>query len=207
VALASVGGFRQREPANAVSAKWVGAQRRDQLEDPFASLGVNEMVQIFADDGEDGPPGNWLVTAVPDGVQKKDNGTPIKVINTISLTATGKLTNLIVVGVTLLNSLHQPVQRIALKWSIVDVDKQAILAHGRTGSFEIDLDARRARKMKCPSVSFAKVSKELVRNGVLEGNFQLQIGVDSARLADGSSWENQEVREFHHSSLPSESRS
>lgn len=91
-----------------------------------------------------------------------------------------------VVGVTLLNAARQPVETVALKWSLVNADSEAVVAHGLTDSFGVDIDARRARKVKCPYVNFAKISRPLVKNGALAGNFRIEFGVNSARFADGS---------------------
>ena len=199
-ALIAVPEFSYPGNANIGSPRWLGAQKIEDLEDPFADLKGPEIQRIFAVEGKEGPPGKWLVGAIPNKTQRTKNRAPVFVVDTVSFMASGRITNLIVAGVTLLNAAHQPVKTVALKWSLIDADSQAIVAHGRTDSFRVDIDARRARKVKCPYVNFAKISQPLVKNGTLSGNFKLEIGVNSVRFADESSWDDQDAVQLNHSS-------
>jgi len=113
--LMSVVAFRHPDFGSVDARRWLGAQRKQDLEEPFANISTEEMARIFGKDGEKGPPGHWLATAIPDQTQKADKRAPVVVINTSSLMASGRFTNLIVVGVTLLNAAHQPVEAVELK--------------------------------------------------------------------------------------------
>lgn len=141
--LASVAAFRHSDSGSVEAPRWLGAQRKQDLEEPFANLSVVEMARIFAAEGEKGPPGDWLASAIPNQRQRNENRAPVVVIGTSSLMASGRFTNLIVAGVTLLNAAHQPVESVALNWSLVDADTLIIVARGRTDSFRVDIDARR----------------------------------------------------------------
>jgi hypothetical protein len=89
--------------------RWFGAQTKGDLENPFQDIDTAEMARAFASD-QQAPAGNWLVAALPDHNQRTNAKAPVSVINTVSFLATGKITNLIVAGVTLLNAAHQPVK-------------------------------------------------------------------------------------------------
>lgn len=196
--LAAVVTFSHSDSGSVEAPRWLGAQRKQDLEDPFAKLSVEEMARIFAQEGEKGPPGHWLATAIPDQAQRSDKSAPVIVIGISSLMASGRFTNLIVAGVTLLNAAHKPLESVELKWSLVDTDTRGIIARGRTASFEVEIDARRARKVKCPYINFAKITQPLQKNGTLNGNYQLQIGVHAGRFSDGSSWEDRDGTQQNH---------
>src|SRR5882672_116984 len=114
--LAAVVGFRHSDSASVETPRWLGAQRKQDLEEPFANLSVEEMARIFAAEGEKGPPGHWMASAIPNHRQRTENRAPVVVIGTSSLMASGRFTNLIVAGVTLLNAAHQPAESVALNW-------------------------------------------------------------------------------------------
>ncbi|MDX6499504.1 MAG: hypothetical protein QOG23_2764 [Blastocatellia bacterium] len=99
------------------SARWKGSQKIEDLEDPFQDISGEEMARIFAVEGKKGPSGKWLAAAIPNRSQRTQNHAPVFVLDTVSFLATGKITNLIVVGVTLLNAAHQPVETVGLKWA------------------------------------------------------------------------------------------
>jgi hypothetical protein len=206
--LAAVAAFRHSDSPSVDAPRWLGAQRKQDLEEPFANLSVEEMARIFAAEGEKGPQGDWMASAIPNHRQRTENRAPVVVIGTSSLMASGRFTNLIVAGVTLLNAAYQPVDSVALNWSLVDTDTRTIVARGNTDTFRVDIDARRARKVKCPYINFGKISRPLLKNGTLGGNLQLQVGVHAVRFADGSSWEDRDsTRQNHISSSRNESPS
>jgi len=57
--LAAVVAFRS-DSGGVDARQWLGAQRKQDLEEPFANLSVEEMARIFAAEGEKGPEGHWL---------------------------------------------------------------------------------------------------------------------------------------------------
>ena len=187
-----------RGEANQNPGRWLGARRSEDLEEPFANIQTSEMAQAFAADAVKEPAGTWFVTAFPDQDQKTGNRSPVYVANTSSFMASGKLTNLIVAGVTLVNAAHKPVDSVELKWTLVSDVGPSIVLEGRTQKFRVDIDSRRARKMKSPHINFAKIIRPLVKNGTLEGNFQIQIGIGAVSFADGSSWDDRDVARFNH---------
>ena len=78
--LAAVAVLRDPDSASVVSPRWSGAQRKQDLEEPFANLSVEEMARIFAEEGEKGPLGHWLATAIPNQRQRTENRAPVVVI-------------------------------------------------------------------------------------------------------------------------------
>lgn len=200
-ALVAVPAFHSRGSAHADPLRWAGAQKIEDLEDPFANLSGPDIARIFGAEGERGPAGSWLAAAIPNRSQRTENRAPVMVVAPVSFMASGKNTNLIVAGVTLLNAAHKRVESVALNWSLLDADTQAIRAHGRTDTFTVNIEARRARKVKCPYLNFAKISQPLVKNGVLNGNFLLEIGIDSVTFADATSWDDRDQVQLNHSSV------
>jgi hypothetical protein len=78
-------------------------QTESTITDAATEPNSEDIPAIFAREGKNGPKGNWLVAALPSKSQRLDSTAPVIVRNTMSLTATGKSTNLLVAGVTLLN--------------------------------------------------------------------------------------------------------
>src|SRR5882724_12202547 len=103
---------------------------------------------LFAqEEVKNGPPGDWFVSAAPDQTQKTTNR-PVYVYNTVSALMSGNSSNLIVAAVTLVNAEYQPVESVALRWSVIDVDQSISVADGSTAHFKVDIDSRSGRKVE-----------------------------------------------------------
>jgi hypothetical protein len=170
---------------------------KDVLE-PSNEPKAEDIPAIFAREGGKAPSGNWLVGALPNEAQRLDRGVPVIVGNTMSLTASGKTTNLIVAGVTVLNRSSKPVRSIRLEWALIDVEDGRSLAKGYTPTFDINLGAGDEKKMPCPYINFAKISKPISKNGKLQGGFHLRVGVGSVSFVDGSVWRETEKPRSNH---------
>jgi len=96
-----------------------------------------KIMALFAqEEVKNGPPGDWFVSAAPDQTQKTTNS-PVYVYNTVSALMSGNETNLIVAAVTLVNAEYQPVETVALRWTVIDVDKSISVADGSTAHFKV----------------------------------------------------------------------
>jgi len=116
-----------------------------------------KIMALFAqEEVKNGPPGDWFVSAAPDQTQKTTNR-PVYVYNTVSALMSGNETNLILAAVTLVNAEYQPVESVALRWTVIDVDKSISVADGSTAHFKVDIDSRSGRKVECPHLNFAKI--------------------------------------------------
>lgn len=159
-----------------------------------------KMKDLFArEEVKDGPPGDWFVSAAPDLTQKMTGRAPVYVYSTVSALVSGNSSNLMVAAVTLVNAEYQPVESVALRWTVIDVDQSISVADGSTAHFKVDIDSRMGRKVECPHLNFAKISREFAKHGRLDGAFRLIVGVDSVRFADGSVWNDTDIKRAHHS--------
>lgn len=198
-ALAGLGSLRYVSTANPASPKDPQESDTKRESNSFIEPSATEIPGIFASQGKSGPKGDWLVAAIPDRAQSSDNQVPVYVFNTVSLTATGKLTNLIVAGVTLVNRSAKSATSVSLKWTIVNVDGDATaVSSGYTALFDVGLDARRGRNLNCPYISFARISESLLKNGSLTGNFLMRIGIGAVRFADGTTWKDSSQPQLNH---------
>jgi hypothetical protein len=175
-------------------------QNGNEISDSSREPNSEDIPAIFAREGKEGPSGHWVAAALPDKSQRLDSAVPVIVRNTMSLTATGKFTNLIVAGVTVVNRSYKPVKDIRLKWALIAIEDQSSVAEGYTVTFGINLGARSGRKVACPYINFAKVSKPLVKNGALEGEFHLQVSLGSVSFLDGSVWNDTDKPQLSHAS-------
>ncbi|HMG73946.1 MAG TPA: hypothetical protein VK582_10630 [Pyrinomonadaceae bacterium] len=200
IAMLVVTGFSNRAAKEPQGQKWFGSQHKKDLEDPLDESNGQKLIDLFArEEVKNGPAGDWFVATVPDQTQQTANRAPVYVYSTVTALASGNLSNLIVAGVTLVNAAYQPVESVALRWSVIDVDKSISVAEGSTVHFKVDIDSRSGRKVECPHLNFAKISRELAKNDRLNGNFKLMVGVGSVRFADGTVWTDTDVRKFSHS--------
>ncbi|HEX7723020.1 MAG TPA: hypothetical protein VF397_12730, partial [Pyrinomonadaceae bacterium] len=149
IAMFGIAGFSKRVSIEAPAPKWFGSQQKKDLEDPLDESNSRKIIDLFAqEEAKNGPPGDWFVTAVPDQTQKTTNRAPVLVYNTVSALASGKFTNLIVAGVTLVNAEYQPVESVELRWSVINADKSISVAQGSTVNFKVDINSRSARKVE-----------------------------------------------------------
>lgn len=150
-----------------------------------------DLPRIFAEEGAEGPKGNWRVAALPDKSQSENPGVPAFLTATRSLTASGRFSNLIVAGVTVKNRGNKATRNIRLKWFLVRANNPTLLVvTGQTATFRAEVGSGENIPVKTPRLNFAKLVKPLLKNGTLEGEFYLKIGVSFIEFEDGSQWED-----------------
>jgi hypothetical protein len=132
------------------------------------------------------PPGNWSLSAHPYfGWDYRD--LPVVVYKVTSEARAG-------VGVTkvgIKNTTDKVVTAVKFGWILyADEDRNKVLQQGRTPLLGLptDLAAGDSRVLIYPVVSLFAVYKPLLKDGVLNGNFDVEIVVDEVHYTDETTW-------------------
>jgi hypothetical protein len=138
---------------------------------------------------EDGPPGRWSGSVIPD-LSRNSSTSPVVVIGTSTLMGNERLRNLQLTHVTLKNHSSKTVLGVQLKWFVTPREDptKTLPPPGYTGLFEANLLPGDTQKVECPLIKFSQATRYLVKNGTLDGNFVVQVKVYQAEFEDGSSW-------------------
>jgi hypothetical protein len=98
--------------------------------------------------------------------------------------------------VTLVNLSNKTVLGLTIAWNITTKqDRRTILRRGYPGLFETYLLPGEKKKFECPVVDFAqnvrfsRFEGPLAKNGVLDGDYLIQVRVQEVEFDDGSNWE------------------
>lgn len=138
---------------------------------------------------ENGPPGSWSGSFVPDS-SRDSSSSPVVVVGNSTLMGNAQLRNLQLTHVTLKNHSSKTVLGVQLKWFIstkAEPTKQ-LPPPGYTGLFEAKVLPGETKKVESPVIKFSRATKHLVKNGTLEGDFFVQVRVYQVEFEDGSSW-------------------
>jgi hypothetical protein len=148
-----------------------------------------DISKVFAEEGKEGPAGRWWAAILPDKNQKETFNIPVYVVGTRSYTASGRFTNIILAAVMVKNRSSALVKKIALKWTLAETkDLTNSLLEGRTEAFNAEVGSEEIKVVKTPRINFAKITRPLLKNGTLDGNYYLSVGVSSVEFDDGTSW-------------------
>lgn len=121
---------------------------------------------------EEGPLGEWTVSAIFNASQVEDTSVPVAPVGVNSFIGKGKWRNLKLIGVMLDNRSTKVVQEIKLRWSITTrEDEESVLAQGSMPYLEARIRPSEMREIETPVVNFAKELKSLIKEGILEGNY------------------------------------
>ncbi len=137
------------------------------------------------------PGGKWQVAARGDANQRLAEDAPAAVGRVQSLLGGGKWMNLIVRKVDIRNNSLKTVRSVQLRW-IISTDEVPVVLDGYTPSFDVAIPSKDARELELPPVvDFLALSKPLVKNGTLDGNFLLSLRVSKVTFEDGAIWEDE----------------
>jgi len=146
---------------------------------------------------EEGPKGRWVVAAAIDVNQRADDKAPVVIDGVRSLLGQGKLVDLIVKRVTLINRTSKSVREITLGWRLITDQKQDVaILEGSTPSFAVSIFRMTKQYVEPPPIDFAKLVKPLADRGAINGNFWLKLRVNEVRFTDGSVWKDQGDAKF-----------
>lgn len=127
------------------------------------------------------PTGNWTLSAGPYSGSGHES-VPVDVFS-VTTDAAGGLT---VTSVSLFNRSSRDVSAVKLHWYLKEEEQSQALLEGDTQLIDIDVPAGKEQVLSFPVVSFARVSKSLLRGGKLTGNYRLEIAVSEVNYADAS---------------------
>ena len=130
------------------------------------------------------PPGKWTYSASPyTGADYSVNPVVVTSIGT----DTALRTNLVQVK----NRSDKPVAAIRLRWTLTTAQKpDVILRKGETERITSaeGFPAGKSLVLKHVVVSFSELSKPLLKQGKLDGDYLLTVAVGEIFFADGSTW-------------------
>lgn len=142
----------------------------------------------FIKDGPQGPPGLWGIAARPDLTQIRNSNLPVVLLSTQSMAGQGKWANLIVSRGAIQNRSARPVKNIQLRWVLREIDNGLELLQGLTASFDVSLPALSTKFKKIPFINFSTIAKPLLKQGRLDGEYLIEVSVDSVQFEDGTTW-------------------
>jgi hypothetical protein len=144
---------------------------------------------------ETSPAGDWFVAAASDGDQAVDDTLPVAILNAQSILARGKSADLTVKRAVLQNRTRRTVKAVRLRWLLAEGEEQAVvLLQGDTPSFEVMLPTLAYQKTDTPIINFARIVQPLLKDGAINGKFQLKLRVSEVTFADGSVWKYEAPR-------------
>jgi hypothetical protein len=130
------------------------------------------------------PAGNWTLSV---GVSTRPGNESIPVDVYSVLTEADK--GLTATKVGLLNRDSKDVTAVKLHWSLSELrNPDVTLLEGSTPLMGIYILAGEHQELNFPVVSFAKLYKSLLKNGVLSGNYRIDIAVSEVKYSDETSW-------------------
>jgi hypothetical protein len=143
-------------------------------------------IQGQADVAEQFPSGKWMLSTLP------YFGSDWKSLPVVVTAVTSDLTKGIrVTKVGLFNRSSKQVESVRLGWYLTTAqDTNTVLKHGQTpfitpsGSLPLNVE----REIEFNVFSFGRVARLITKNGVLNGEFRVQIVVDDIRYEDGTTW-------------------
>jgi hypothetical protein len=129
------------------------------------------------------PPGNWTFSAGPySGAGYRS--LPVRVFSVTTNAARG----LTIESVSLFNRSSKDIRGVKVHWYLKEQSQQQTLLEGDTELPEVNLPAGSRLAIDHPVVSFERIYKSLMRGGVLEGNYRIDVAVNEINFVDGSRW-------------------
>lgn len=136
------------------------------------------------------PRGKWGFGLLFDRSQFNDSSVPVAIGGIQSLSGAGRHLGVIKIKrVEVKNRSPKILSSVQLRWTIANLDDPAKVLLESSGHFvNIWVEANSSQVIEIPTLYPALLFKPLAKNGELNGRFQLTIGVQEARFADGSLW-------------------
>jgi hypothetical protein len=172
----------------------VGDGRGNQLPPEFAKTTIEDIKKDFNDDDlkvkDQKPRGKWGYGLGVNKAQFDDPSVPVVVGAVQSLSAGGKYAGVVKIKrLGIKNRSPRAVNSVQLRWEITSLDDPAkVLLEGTTPFVNFWAEANSSKVIEIPTIYPVYLFKPLAKNDELNGRFQLTIGVQEARFADGSFW-------------------
>ena len=147
----------------------------------------------------EGPQGNWRASPSPDLKQAEDPLVPVVVAGTGAIQGPANRRGMRLGCGLLKNREQKSVTAVQLRWLLVrsqdrlliaqtGYTRDKVLAEGHTAQIELSIPKAGSRQTDFSIISFAAVTKDLAKNGILSGDYFLIVGVYEVQFDDGSVW-------------------
>jgi len=172
----------------------VGNRRGNQRPPEFSNRNPKDIKKDFSDDDlkvkDQKPRGKWGVALETDMNQFHDASVPVAVGTIQSLSGGGKYAGVVKIKrLEVRNRSSKALNSVQLRWEIANLDNPSkVLLEGNTPFVNFWAEANSSQVIEIPTIYPALLFKPLAKDGELNGRFQLTIGVQEARFADGSFW-------------------
>jgi hypothetical protein len=137
------------------------------------------------------PPGEWSLST---GLYSGSETFPLAVI---SATTDGEQ-GLLVKQVKVKNRTNKNIISFRFRWFIYqDQDPDTILLEGLSSLVEVPIVAGEVKTIDFPIVKFSKIHKPLLKYGMLNGDYRLEVMAGEINYEDGSSWKYKKKLKAH----------
>jgi hypothetical protein len=135
----------------------------------------------------------WDISIGFDKEQFYDDSVPVAVSIVQTLSGRGKFAGVVKVKrLEIKNRSAKAVNSVQLRWKIFNYDDPSkVLLEGTTPFVNFWAEANSAKVVEIPTIYPVHLFNPLAKDGELNGEFQLRIGVQEARFEDGSLWRRQ----------------
>jgi hypothetical protein len=156
--------------------------------------------EVFTDDDlkEEQVRGKWKLGSSADLKQPQDPSVPVVLAYTVTFYGQGKYTGRLKISEAKIeNRSPKPTQSLQLRWFIVNREEpEAVMLEGLMPSFEVRIEPYSASEVDIPPIYFNKIVKPLLKDGELNGNLLLMVGVQEVQFADGMKWQRSPQTSF-----------
>jgi hypothetical protein len=184
--------------ASVVNAQGNGGGHVNQRPPEFANRSPEDIAKDFNDDDlkvkDQKPRGRWTTGIVSDMAQFNDDSMPVVVGAIQSLSGGGKYAGVFKIKrLEIKNRSSKAVNSVQLRWSITTLDDPSkVLLEDTLPFVNFWLEADSSKVIEIPTIYPLPLFKPLAKDGELNGQFKITIGMQEARFADGSFWRRQE---------------
>lgn len=144
-----------------------------------------------------GPQGNWRASVSPEPQQAGEP--PVVVVGAGAIQGPANRRGMRLGCGVLRNRSQKSVAAVQLRWILVRNQDRSVIAQkgytpetvlreGYTPSIDLSIPKESLRRTDFSIISFAAVTKELAKEGILSGDYFLFIGVYEVLFEDGSIW-------------------
>jgi hypothetical protein len=149
--------------------------------------------EVFTDDDlkEEQVREKWKLGSSADLKQPQDPSVPVVLAYTVTFYGQGKYTGRLKISEAKIeNRSPKPTQSLRLRWFIVNREEpEAVMLEGLMPPFEVRIEPYSASEVDIPPIYFNKIVKPLLKDGELNGNLLLMVGVQEVQFADGMKWQ------------------
>jgi len=146
-----------------------------------------------------GPQGTWTASPLPDLRQADDPPVPVVVAGVGAIQGPANRRGMRLGCGILRNRAQTPVTAVQLRWVLVRNEDRSVISQkgytpdtvlqeGHTPPIELSIPKESFRRTDFSIISFAAVTKDLAKEGILTGDYFLVVGVYAVLFEDGSVW-------------------